>query len=111
MLHNEQILFAKHVAALIMYIFSQGYSCTLGEAFRTHQQANIYAHEHIGIINSLHCFRLAIDLNIFDSSGKYLSDSKAYYQFGMYWETLDPYNRWGGNFPRADGNHFERQNK
>jgi hypothetical protein len=103
---NQQI-FAQNVAKLITKIFDCSYSCTLGEAFRTEEQANIYAQKGIGIKNSLHCKRLAIDLNLFSPSGKYLTSTDQYATFGAFWETLHPLNRWGGKFKRADGNHFE----
>lgn len=107
-LSDKQKQFAQQAAQLITYIFSQGYSCTLGEAFRTNEQAMIYAKTGKGIINSLHCKRLAIDLNVFSPEGTYLEDTKSYEIFGIWWEKLDPENRWGGRFPKPDGNHFQR---
>ncbi len=104
-----QEIFARNVAKLITFIFTKGYSCTLGEAFRTPEQAKIYAQQGKGITNSLHCKRLAIDLQIFDPSNKYLTDTKDYAIFGEYWESLHPYNSWGGHFARGDGNHFQMQ--
>ena len=110
-LSKQQILFTKNVGQLIDYIFSYGYQCTLGEAYRTPEQAAIYAQSGKGILDSLHCKRLAIDINLFDANGNYLEDSSKYEVFGAYWERLDPLNRWGGKFPppRIDGNHFERK--
>lgn len=108
-LSKEQQLFAKDVGTLINYIYSSGYSATFGEAFRTHEQAVIYAHEGKGIKDSLHCDRLAIDLNLFKDSN-YLTDFKDYERFGCFWESLDAKNRWGGRFkPLIDSNHFERR--
>lgn len=107
-LSKQQTLFARDVSRLIDFIFSSGYSCTLGDAFRSEEQAKIYAKEGKGIINSLHCKRLAIDLNVFDPNGKYLSDTKDYERFGCFWESLDENNKWGGRFVRLDGNHFQR---
>ena len=60
-------------------------------------------------INSLHCKRLAVDINIFDRNGHYFTHPEAYQQFGDFWETLNPKFRWGGHFARSDGNHFEMQ--
>ena len=102
-----QDTFAQNVAKLLIFIHEKKYRVTLGEAFRTLEQAQIYAKEGKGITDSLHCKRLAIDLNLFNPSGVYLTDSKEYQLFGIYWEQLDPLNRWGGHFKRADGNHFE----
>lgn len=110
-LSKQQQLFTKDVATLINFIFSQGYSCTLGEVYRTKEQAEIYAKQGKGIINSLHCQRLAIDLNLFDKDDNYLDKSEDYERFGCFWESLDSQNGWGGRFKRADGNHFERRQK
>lgn len=107
-LQKQQAAFAKDVAKLIQYIFEHSHTVTLSEAYRTPEQAEIYAKNGKGIKDSLHCKRLAIDLNLFDSGGNYLSETKSYEQFGIYWESLDPLNRWGGRFKRADGNHFQR---
>lgn len=108
-LSEHQAKFAYDVSNLIRYIFTRGYSVTLGEAYRTPEQAELYAKQGIGIKNSLHCKRLAIDLNLFDSNGQYLPNTKDHEMFGRYWESLDPMNRWGGRFtPKQDGNHYER---
>lgn len=106
-LQSNQALFARNVAKLIEYIFSKKYECTLGDAFRSKEQAELNAAQGIGIVNSLHCKRLAIDLNLFDVSGRYLTHSEDYELFGIYWESLHPSNRWGGNFKKPDGCHFE----
>jgi len=108
-LSEQQAAFTRDVAKLINWIFDNGFAVTFGEALRTPEQAEIYAKEGKGIKDSLHCKKLAIDLNLFDHEGKYLSDTKAYEEFGVFWESLNPLNRWGGRFTRADGNHFERR--
>ena len=106
----QQAIFAKNVALLIQFIFNSGYYCTLGEAFRTHEQALIYAANGQGIVDSQHCDRLAIDLNLFSLKGKYKKKTEDYLHFGEYWEKLHPDNRWGGRWKhRPDGNHFQMQ--
>lgn len=107
-LWEQQTAFAHDVGRLIDFIFSQGFSCSLGEAYRTAEQAEIYAKEGKGIKDSLHTKRLAIDLNVFSPEGEYLTISKDYALFGEYWERLDDRNEWGGTFVRGDGNHFQR---
>lgn len=107
-MQEQQAQFAEHVSDLIDYIFQNGYTCTLGEAFRTHEQAELYAKQGKGIVNSLHCKRLAVDINIFSPGGEYLTATKDYEKFGLFWESLDVANVWGGRFKRADGNHFQR---
>ncbi len=111
---QQQTKFAKDFASLIQYILSHGFYLSIGEVYRTPEQAEIYAGQGKGIKNSLHIKRLAVDLNLFTSDGVYLTDSKDYEQFGKYWELLDPQNRWGGYFVNRggkinDGNHFERK--
>jgi hypothetical protein len=102
-LSEKQAVFARNVAKLIEFIFDKGYTCTLGEAYRTPEQAAANAKKGTGIRNSLHCDRLAIDLNLF-RDGKYLTDSRDHEPIGLYWEALHPDNAWGGRF--GDGNHY-----
>lgn len=106
-LWEKQAIFAYNIGLLIQNIRDYGYACTLGEAYRTPEQAALYAKQGKGIYNSLHCQRLAIDLNLFSDKGIYLTQSDDYKPFGIFWESLHPHNRWGGTFARADGNHFE----
>lgn len=103
-LSERQMIFAKNVGLLIGFIFSTpGYGCTLGEAYRTKEQAEWNAQKGTGVKNSLHCKRLAIDLNLF-KDGIYQNKSEAYEKFADYWVSLHPDNKWGG--VGADGNHF-----
>lgn len=112
-LQEQQALFAQDVAKLLQFIASQGIRVTLGEAYRTPEQAKWNADKGIGIVDSLHCKRLAIDLNIY-KDGVYQFKSKDYYFAGKYWESLNKLNRWGGFFtdstgkPKPDGGHFQR---
>ena len=112
-LREKQALFAFHVAGLIRRIFESGKSCTFGETYRFPHQAAANAVSGIGIKNSLHCDRLAIDLNLFDSAGKYLTSTEAHREFGEWWERQHPLARWGGRFAKPDGNHysFEHQGR
>lgn len=104
----EQNVFAQNVGKLLEFIYSKNYSCSFGESYRTPEQAAIYAKEGKGIVDSLHCKRLAVDLNLFSPHGDYLSKTEDYKLFGEFWESLHPQNRWGGRFKsRPDGNHFE----
>jgi len=102
-LSDRQAIFTINVAKLILLIQEQGYSCTFGEAYRTPEQASWNAMRGSGVKNSLHCKRLAVDLNLF-YKGEYLMDSSAHKPFGEWWEALHPDNRWGGRF--HDGNHY-----
>ena len=114
-LSKVQCKFAHDVSKLITYIYWKQYKCTLGEAFRTKEQAKFNADHNIGILDSQHCKRLAIDLNLFSSDGEYLTRTEDYKDFGSYWKSLSPNNRWGGDFHNVNGetfsdaNHFEAQ--
>jgi hypothetical protein len=102
--------FTYDCAKLIFYIFDElGLSCTFGEAERSPEQAQLNAESGSGISNSLHCERLALDLHLYDKNGIYLTKSEDYATVGKYWKSLNPMNRWGGDFKsRPDGNHFSR---
>jgi hypothetical protein len=108
-LQQQQAAFCNDVVKLIQYINEGGPRVTFGETYRTPEQAELYAKEGKGIKDSLHCKRLAIDINLFDEHGAYLSDTTSYSDAGKYWESLHSLNRWGGRFTRRDANHFERQ--
>lgn len=104
----KQEIFSRNVAKLIEFIYSKNYKCTLGECFRTHEQAAIYARSGLGILHSQHCQRLAIDYNLVDPQGNFCFDEKHYEQFGKYWESLHPSNRAGCFWKhRVDSDHVE----
>lgn len=106
-LQQRQSVFAQNVARLIDHICATGYLCTLGEVYRTPEQAKIYAQEGKGIIDSQHCKKLAIDIQLFDTNGNYFSDPQNYKEAAIFWESLHPENRSGMNFKRVDACHFE----
>lgn len=56
------------------------------------------------MVNSVHYVGLAADLNLF-INGEYITDTERWRSFGEYWKTLHPLARWGGDFPKPDGNH------
>jgi hypothetical protein len=98
--------FAQNVAKLIQQAQAMGYTVTLGEAWRTPQQAAWNAQHGTGIQHSLHIERLAIDLNFF-KNGEYISDGSRLKDIGAWWKTLDIDCRWGGDFVHLpDANHF-----
>jgi len=92
-LGDKQRKFAQMVGLLIIFIYSQGYEVTFGDAYAKtgHKKG------------SFHYKKLAIDLNLF-KDGKYLRSTKAHKQFGEFWESIG--GTWGGLFKRPDGNHY-----
>jgi hypothetical protein len=95
-LGDMQREFSLCVGKLIMYAYSLGYEITLGDAYRS--PAVKYGHP-----NSMHRYRLAIDINLF-KEGKYLSKTEDHKELGMFWVKCNPLARWGGSF--GDGNHY-----
>lgn len=105
-LREQQSLFVMLVGGLIEHAYSAGYELTFGEAWRTPEQARLNAQRGSGIVNSLHCERLAIDLNLF-RDGKLLTSVEDYRPLGEYWKSLHSLARWGGDFTtRPDADHF-----
>jgi len=94
-LQKKQQKFTLYYSLLIQYIYSQGYSATFGDTYAK------TGHK----MGSKHYKRLAGDLNLFDKDGKYLTETSDHEPFGIFWESLDPENVWGGNW--GDGNHYQ----
>ena len=103
-MNEHQWRFLRDVAMLIQYAERMGFALTLGRGYAS-EAAN---RADGGTENSNHRRRLAIDLNLF-IDGEYMTNSDAHAPLGEYWKSLDPLNRWGGDFTRVkDGNHYER---
>ena len=106
-LSDAQRRFVPMVAKLIEWVYKQpGMSLTFGEAWRTPEQALWNQQHGLGIAKSLHCERLAIDLNLF-IDGEYQTTGDPYTPLGVFWESIG--GVWGGRFvhPRPDFDHFE----
>jgi len=98
--------FAQSAAKLIAKATEMGFTVTMGEAWRTPQQAQWNADHGTGIAHSLHTERLAIDLNFFQG-GAYVTDGSRIAPVGAWWKSLGSNYRWGGDFQHLpDGNHF-----
>lgn len=106
---NEQAAFLLDVCQLIEHATEQGWTVTGGELFRTAEQQEIYVKTgRSKTMNSNHLRRCAVDLNFF-RDGKLVWDTAQLRPIGAYWESLNPKNRWGGNFRSlVDVPHFER---
>lgn len=93
--------FALMTAQLINKANELGYQVSLGEAYRTPEQAALNAKKGTGIKKSLHTERLAIDINLF-KNGQYLALADDHRPLGEWWESIG--GAWGGRF--GDGNHY-----
>lgn len=107
-LGDKQREFSLMVAALISWLYANGYECSFGEAWRPPEMAAIYAARGSGIKNSLHELRLAIDLNIFKND-IWLKNTEDLTPIGIQWERLG--GSWGGRFSKPDGNHFSLEHE
>jgi hypothetical protein len=90
---EQQSTFVYMVAELIIWAYKQGYNITFGDAHARDGHSK----------NSFHYMRLAIDLNLF-RDGVYLTDTEDHKPLGDKWVEMG--GTWGGNFKRADGNHY-----
>lgn len=128
-LSELQQKYSLALAGLITYIHSQGFTCTLGESWRSDVQAELNALDHdereqvahalskiqpglshavamstgVGIRASVHRLRLAQDLNLF-KDGVFQTNPEAYKPFGEWWKAQNPEACWGGDF--GDNDHF-----
>jgi len=106
-----QMQFSVDAARLILKAAELGYGVTLGEAYRTPEQALINAQNGTGTANSLHPDRLAIDLNLF-RDGRYITGSEGHRELAAWWKSLGPSHRAGIDFkdrygrPKPDPNHY-----
>ena len=111
---ETQFIFSINFSLLLQFLREKQYHWSMGEGLRTKEQAELYAKQGKGIINSQHCKKLAEDINLFnkDETGKYkmVDDKEFYKQAGVYWKSLNDKNRWGGDFTSLnDPYHFEMQ--
>lgn len=112
---QEQSTFLLHVSELIRKAAELGFMTSGGELFRTPEQQALHVKNgRSTTMNSQHLKRLAVDLNFFkaDPSGdpRLTYDVEELRPLGKYWESLDPANRWGGNWNTfKDTPHFERR--
>jgi len=93
-LKEKRMLFTQLVVLLIRQMTDAGFKPCLGKDGLKHRP------------NSLHYEGLAVDIDLYDGDGNYLSSTEAHRDFGMYWKGLHPDCRWGGDFKSPDGNHY-----
>ena len=97
-LGQKQRKFTYMVMRLIRFAYVNDYELTFGRAYVSPAANKAMG----GIDRSLHVERLAIDLNLFDMDGKYLTETKDHEALGEFWESMG--GTWGGRF--NDGNHY-----
>lgn len=96
--------FALEIAYLYLYIYSQGYEATKGDAFRDPKlHGEMGVKKGYGHPKSNHKIRLAEDINLF-KDGKWLQNTADHAIFGEWWKARSPHHVWGGDF--NDGNHY-----
>lgn len=106
-LREKQTRFAMAVPDLLREAQALGYFVTLGEAWRSPEQAQWNAQHGLGVSNSLHTQRLAIDLNLFTAEGTLITDDTGHKDLGAWWVQQQPDFRWGGNFTTLkDFDHY-----
>jgi len=108
-LSTEQAAFLLDACKLVQYATEQGFMVTGGELSRTPEQQAIYFKTgRSKTMNSIHLKRCAIDLNFF-KDGKIIWDKATIESLGIYWESLNKTNSWGGNgVSLVDTPHFSR---
>lgn len=108
-LSEHQRIFTIDIAKLVLKAEKLGIGLTYGEAKRTKFQQQEYMRTgKTKTMNSNHLRRLAVDFNYF-IDGSLTYDKVKLQELGDYWESLNPLNRWGGNFKSfTDTPHFER---
>lgn len=106
---KAQAEFLLDFCKLINYATSLGFTVTAGELARPVEMQKIYVQTgRSTTMNSKHLLRLAGDLNFF-KNGKYVCSVEELQVLGDYWTSLNPKNRWGGNWNSfKDTPHFER---
>ena len=105
-LGQHQEAFARDLVKLISHAHSLGYEVRIGEVERTIEQQKLYVQTgRSKTMNSQHLKKCAGDLHFFKDGSLCYPD-----ELGTYWESLDPLNRWGGNWNTfKDKPHFERK--
>lgn len=91
------------VADLIIKAYDLGYEVTLGDAYRDPRlHGAVGEKKGYGHPKSCHKLRLAIDLNLFDNEGNFLTTTEDHRKLGEWWESQG--GSWGGRF--NDSNHY-----
>lgn len=116
-LGQHQEFFARDFSKLLRYIFDQDCEVRIGEVWRPQEMQELYVRTgRSKTHNSQHTQKMAADLYI-TQHGNLVTREKMQ-EFGKYWESLGPLNRWGGSWRGKvesgashfiDEPHFERK--
>ena len=105
----KQEVFSRLMCQLVTHMHEQGYEVRMGEVWRSKAAAEDNARRGVGIVNSCHRLKIALDINLF-LDGDYLTTTEDHRVFGEFWEGLGAAHGvntcWGGRFKRRDGNHY-----
>lgn len=101
-LRDKRVRFSKRISTLILWGNThEGWEVVLGQDFDEADPKEKRRH----CKGSLHYLGLANDLALY-INGVYQEASEAYKPLGDMWKSYDPEDCWGGDFKKADGNHF-----
>ena len=122
-LSEKQIYFRDMIMVLFAWAGLKGYKFSIGEVYRpgelkyecphckreldfSLQDVYIYMGRSLAKY-SKHQDKLALDISLY-VTGIYITDKELYRPIGEFWKSLDPLNRWGGDFSRlSDPFHLE----
>lgn len=100
-------IFAENSGRLIEYIHQNNCSCEPIETYSLKKEAFVFdrdTQEAAGFYTK-QC--LVISLDVFDAQRRQLSSLEGFIAFGLFWESLDPRNKWCGHSEsNPHANHF-----
>ena len=110
-LNEKQLIFPVLLGKLLTFAADNFISLKMGETWRTPEQAKLNAKKGVGIVNSLHIDRIAVDLLVFKLlAGKWVwlkvGNEPEYRRLGLFWKSLHPDCAWGGDWKKPDPGHF-----
>ena len=116
-LGEHQELFTQHLVQLVQQAWDTGFNVRIGEVQRPIEMQRLYMTAgRSKTLNSEHINKCAADLVLL-LEGKVCSRDQIK-PLGLWWEQLDPRNRWGGSWRGlvdqgkssfVDAPHFERR--
>lgn len=101
-LRDKRIKFSINISNLVLWGNAhEGWQVVLGQDYDEADPKEKRRH----CKGSLHYMGLANDLALY-VDGVYQTETSAYLELGQKWKNYDPDCCWGGDFAKADGNHF-----